>query len=113
MICFLLMTFSKGLTLLNFYFNQEAITAKFCVNKSRPKMQCNGKCFLAKQIKEQEQRDATNAVLELSKIEVVSFTSYFINDLERFYTVVDPGYRVYSEKPNTALFSKLLKPPRA
>ena len=35
----------------NFYLNQKEIAEKECENKNRPEMHCNGKCFLAKQLK--------------------------------------------------------------
>jgi hypothetical protein len=113
MICFLLMTFSKGLTLINFYLNQETITAKFCVNKNKPQLHCNGKCFLAKKIKEQEQKEAADAIMELSKIEVVSASSYFTMLPEIFFTVVKKNYAVYTENILNTSASRLLKPPRA
>lgn len=36
---------------IHFYTNQQAIIAQECVNKNRPEMQCNGTCYLAKQLK--------------------------------------------------------------
>lgn len=33
---------------------QKEITEKYCINKSRPEMQCNGQCYLAKQMKKLE-----------------------------------------------------------
>lgn len=38
-----------------FYSHQAAIAQKHCVNKDRPALKCNGKCFLSKKIKEAEQ----------------------------------------------------------
>ena len=35
-------------------YNQTEITKKFCENKAKPKLKCNGKCHLAKQLKAQE-----------------------------------------------------------
>lgn len=33
---------------------QKEITEKYCINKNRPEMQCNGKCYLAKQMRQIE-----------------------------------------------------------
>lgn len=30
--------------------NKEYVTEKFCINKAKPKMHCNGKCYLKKQL---------------------------------------------------------------
>ncbi len=35
----------------NFSMNLDDIIEQFCVNKSRPKLNCNGKCYLADQLK--------------------------------------------------------------
>ncbi|SNR93637.1 MULTISPECIES: hypothetical protein [Hymenobacter] len=52
----LLQTFSREVVMVDFLLNQAAITARFCVNKARPQLHCNGKCHVAKQLKEQDER---------------------------------------------------------
>ena len=37
--------------------NQAELTAKYCINKAKPMLKCNGKCYLAKQLKKQEEQD--------------------------------------------------------
>ena len=37
--------------------NKAYITEMFCVNKSRPSLQCDGKCFLMKKLKQQDQQE--------------------------------------------------------
>ena len=55
-----------------FYANQSQITKEHCINKFRPSMKCNGKCYLAKKMKEAEdhqQNDRAkveNPLLELA-----------------------------------------------
>jgi autonomous glycyl radical cofactor GrcA len=34
--------------------NQAAITQKYCVNKAKPALKCNGKCHLKKQLQQAE-----------------------------------------------------------
>jgi hypothetical protein len=34
--------------------NRNYIAAELCVNKAKPAMHCNGKCYLAKKIKDEE-----------------------------------------------------------
>ena len=43
------------------YLVDKAEYVKNCVNKTRPKMQCNGKCQLMKKIQEQEKREQQKA----------------------------------------------------
>ena len=57
----LLQTFSRELLVANFTLNQAAITARYCVNKARPSLHCDGKCYFAKQLKKQEERESKSA----------------------------------------------------
>ena len=45
---------STSLTLINFELHRETITQLFCINKETPEMHCEGKCYLEKQIKADE-----------------------------------------------------------
>jgi len=38
-------------TVLYYQLNIDYIVEKYCVNKERPKLNCNGKCYLMSQIK--------------------------------------------------------------
>lgn len=57
----LLQTFSRELLVANFTLNQKAIAARYCVNKARPSLHCDGKCYFAKQLKKQEERESKSA----------------------------------------------------
>lgn len=41
---------------MNYEANKESITQKYCENKDKPKMKCQGKCHLNKQIKQQDKQ---------------------------------------------------------
>ena len=41
----------------DYFLNKSYIAKVLCINKEKPKMHCNGKCYLARQIKEQEQQE--------------------------------------------------------
>nr|GFC86198.1 hypothetical protein [Tanacetum cinerariifolium] len=53
----LLQTFSRELLVVDFALNRATITARFCVNKARPALHCDGKCYFAKKLKQQEDRE--------------------------------------------------------
>lgn len=53
----LLQTFSREMLVVDFTLNRATITARFCVNKARPQLHCDGKCYFAKQLKQQEERE--------------------------------------------------------
>ena len=44
-------------TVVNWKLNQAEITEKFCVNKEKMNMHCDGKCYLSKQLKLQEDEE--------------------------------------------------------
>jgi len=52
----------KTFLVMDWKLNQDAITEKYCENKDVPMLECNGQCYLAKQLKalkmeEQSERD--------------------------------------------------------
>lgn len=53
----LLQTFSREVLVVDFALNRATITARFCVNKARPQLHCNGQCYFAKQLKKQQERE--------------------------------------------------------
>jgi hypothetical protein len=57
----LLQTFSREVLVVDFTLHQATITARFCVNKARPQLHCDGKCYFAKQLKKQEDRESKSA----------------------------------------------------
>ncbi|HSC54241.1 MAG TPA: hypothetical protein VLC98_11485 [Phnomibacter sp.] len=44
-----------------FYANQKAIASKYCENKKRPMLHCDGKCYLAKKIAAAEKQESKEA----------------------------------------------------
>ena len=42
---------------LDYEFNKEFIIKNYCVNKNRPQLHCDGKCYLAKKLKAAQERD--------------------------------------------------------
>lgn len=72
----LVQSLGKLILLANYFLNKESITLNFCVNKNKPKLHCNGKCHLKKQLdnveeKGKEQKQAPNYLKE--KTEVLYF----------------------------------------
>jgi hypothetical protein len=63
-------TFSQVMIIGQFAINQEFIAAELCENKDEPELECNGKCYLAKELKKDEERKHDDQV---SKVEVLLF----------------------------------------
>ena len=48
--------------------NRQFIAQNFCVNKDKPKLNCNGQCYLAKQLKKQEEKETKSNSEKLEKL---------------------------------------------
>lgn len=55
-------TFNKPFIVVDYYTN-NAEYLKACINKARPKMNCNGKCQMMKKIQEEEKKELENPVV--------------------------------------------------
>lgn len=60
---------SKGIIVLSYFTNKQAYE-RYCVNKARPQLHCDGKCQMAKKIKAEEERDQKDP-LKASLSEIV------------------------------------------
>lgn len=50
----------------NYYLNKEKIAEEKCVNKDKPELACDGKCYLKSQvIREQQEQDESPAVVNI------------------------------------------------
>lgn len=52
----ILPTFSQWGTIAYYQINKAYITRVLCENRDKPQMHCNGKCYLAKKLKEQQDK---------------------------------------------------------
>ncbi|MCW3114915.1 MAG: hypothetical protein JWR18_3311 [Segetibacter sp.] len=65
-----LQTFSRFAIEADYFLNKSYIARVLCINKEKPKMHCNGKCYLAKQLKEQDKQDRQVPVNKKSNIDL-------------------------------------------
>ena len=54
MILLLVQSFSKWLVVMDFTIHRDFISKNLCENRNRPRLQCNGRCQLAKKLAEEE-----------------------------------------------------------
>src|SRR5690606_923264 len=59
-----------------FELNQQYIIEYFCVNKDKPMLHCDGKCYLAKKLKEAEEKEKKSEKESLK----VSYQPAFITE---------------------------------
>lgn len=74
-------------------------------------MQCNGKCYLAKQIKQQQEKEATETLMQLAQIEVVSLPYQFPECADFTFCFLTITYPFFSTPLIETCTSPLLKPP--
>lgn len=53
----LLQSFSKMWIFISFKINQDYILKVLCINRDKPEKACNGKCYLMKQMKAEEEQE--------------------------------------------------------
>lgn len=72
----LLQVITKFTIVVNYALNKEYIAKTLCENKAKPKMHCNGKCHLKKQLEKQEKKEKpTNTSKEKFEIQFFSNAS--------------------------------------
>lgn len=111
----LLQTFSREVLVVDFTLNRATITARFCVNKARPQLHCDGQCYFAKKLKQQEDREnkAPNPLKEQLEMLPVAFQS-LVPAAPRRWASAPVGYGTWRpvEVPVRAA-QGVFQPPRA
>lgn len=104
---------------MNFYLNQKEIAAIECENKDRPEMNCNGKCYLAKQLEKADNELADKKEKQEHSISILKLveTSVFVENWKLKFEV--PAFNIeeelasyyYSSSYNLLLKSDIFHPP--
>lgn len=96
---------------------KDFIIKNYCVNKNRPEMHCDGKCYLAKQIQKAEQEDekqaTNNFINKLLSLEVIQNTNLFDSYFQKtpFEEKTATNYFYKNNLPHLHTFS-FFHPPR-
>jgi len=65
--------------LANYLINQDYIAEFLCINKDKPDLECNGKCYLAEQLKEasaEKEKNLPAIAMEEYPIGIIAFTVF-------------------------------------
>ncbi len=109
---FLLQSAEKFIIVANYQLNKDEITQKFCENKAKPMMHCNGKCHLKKQLQQQDKKEnsPSNNIKEKFELQYFSENNSLINyqnsSLELIYHIS------YNAIPYSKHLSSIFHPPR-
>lgn len=90
----LFMLLKPVLPVIDYVVNYEYITKVLCINKAKPKLQCNGKCHLMKELakaSENETPTSSNKKITSNELEVLFFeeiksfkiTSIYLEDRQK------------------------------
>ncbi len=89
----LLQILGPEVLVVSYQLNRSAITARYCVNKARPQLHCNGKCHLAKQLRRAEGSDKKAPLATLAKVKSeVLPTAAFELPVSRRWPKAIPGF---------------------
>jgi len=91
-------TFSTYIIKADFYLNRSYIAKNLCVNRDNPQMHCNGKCYLAKRIREQENPDRQSPTSKNDRFDVAPFfvpkpfkIEYTFSDRKSLFIIMNDG----------------------
>ncbi|WP_281233986.1 hypothetical protein [Flavobacterium gelatinilyticum] len=74
-ILFLLVSFQQALIIVHFKLNQQEIEEQFCVNKTKPELQCHGKCHLKKELQKSEKNSDQELASISKQIDIVMISN--------------------------------------
>jgi len=101
-------SFGKLAIAVSFQLNKEYIAATLCENRARPGMNCKGKCHLAKEMKQEKERESKTHNQITEKYEVLwhnEITVFRINDAAECKQKFSSAYTVpVFERRLTAVF---------
>lgn len=75
---------TRELLLINYQLNKVEITNKFCVNKDKPKLNCNGKCHLKKQLQKVDEQEKKSQQSQNKLKEIQLFIENVVQDYKLF-----------------------------
>lgn len=72
--------FAQGIIVVRYYANKAFIARELCENRSKPMLNCNGQCVLAKKLKAQEKQQEEQGISFTEKFEIncIPFASSLI-----------------------------------
>ncbi|MFC5271761.1 hypothetical protein ACFPIB_14175 [Adhaeribacter terreus] len=92
----LLQPLSKLVLVAEYQVNKNYIAEFFCVNKSKPKLKCEGKCQLSKELKEADAHDKNHPTPVKNLQEVLYFCQATPTFLFHFPTIFNADFPTFS-----------------
>jgi|GEM_PF-332694 len=115
----LLIGFQQALIFMHFKLNRKIIEQEFCVNKSRPELQCHGTCFLKKLMKKANEGAESDSYIIYPWIEALPASDKYFemktvlpemqNQIPFYKKIIysDPGRETITPPPDS--YTRLFK----
>ncbi len=104
-------TFNKCFVVYD-YLKNTAAYAKYCENKAKPKIHCNGKCQMMKKLKQEEKKDQQNPDRKGdNKLNVLSSKSFFATVPYYSTHFIKRVYPIFQSPKETKLSFEVFHPP--
>jgi hypothetical protein len=105
-------TFSKCIIMIDYTFNKASIAKNLCENKDKPQLKCEGKCYLCKRLKKEDDKNQQEPDRNpLNKFEIISgWTAFNIN--HPVIVLAPAVYTSFQEKAIGTFSDDLFRPPR-
>jgi hypothetical protein len=112
LIAFAASTFSKVFVLADYYTN-TATYAQNCINKAKPKLQCNGKCQMMKRLQQEDNKDQQNPDRKMENKGGVDISSksFFSAYLSNPYLTISTGYSIHQSGSPIEYSTTIFHPP--
>lgn len=102
------------LVLASYSANKDYIAKNLCENKNKPSMHCNGKCFLAKKLREEQKQESTvPANYKVSPVLQLFFPQRGLEFACHFNDIHKPIYQRYNELQTVRKSNYIFHPPNA
>ena len=111
LIAFVTQTFNQTFIVAGYYANKDAY-AKNCINRTKPKMHCNGKCQMMKKLQQEESRDKQNPDQKSNNKNDLYF-SFNQSSVDLFSTLLTINYPSFNNTYSKEITSAFFQPPRA
>jgi len=111
----MLQVLGKFMVLVDYSLNKNYIANVLCVNKNKPKMHCNGKCYLKKQLKKEETKEQSpvNPLKEIKDIQLYLSNNSSLNPLNSIVYKTEASTFHYSFHFSTQHLKAVFHPPCA
>jgi hypothetical protein len=107
----LIASFTKSIVCVYYQYNLDYIKKELCVNKDKPKMNCNGKCYLAKQIKKTEPVPV-EIPQSVKDFKEVLFITNNLNNTFGDFQIASFSFTLFSVKLKSLYEAKIFTPPK-